>query len=59
VGPAVNEASRIETLCKSLGRPMLLSESFATTLGPHPRLRELGSHSLAGIATPRKIFGIE
>ncbi|HWA46447.1 MAG TPA: adenylate/guanylate cyclase domain-containing protein [Hypericibacter adhaerens] len=58
VGPAVNEASRIETLCKRLERPVLLSESFATALGDHPRLRELGTHELAGLATPRRIFGI-
>lgn len=59
IGPAVNEASRIETLCKRLARPMLLSESFATALGDHPRLRALGTHALAGIPTPRRIFGIE
>jgi adenylate cyclase len=58
VGPAVNEASRIETLCKKLERPVLLSESFAVALGDHPRLCELGTHELAGIATPRRIFGI-
>lgn len=59
VGPAVNEASRIETLCKRLERPVLLSESFAAALGEHPRLTPLGSHALAGIASPRRIFGIE
>jgi adenylate cyclase len=58
VGPAVNEASRLETLCKHLERPVLLSESFATALGEHPRLRELGTHELAGLATPRRIFGV-
>jgi adenylate cyclase len=59
IGPAVNEASRIETLCKHLERPMLLSESFAAALGEHPRLVPLGSHELAGLAEPRRIFGIE
>jgi len=58
IGPAVNEASRLEALCKHLERPMLLSESFATALGQHPRLRELGTHELAGLAEPRRIFGI-
>ena len=29
VGPAVNEASRIEPLCKRLGRDILVSETFA------------------------------
>jgi adenylate cyclase len=58
VGPAVNEASRIETLCKRLERPVLLSESFATALGDHPGLCELGMHELAGLARPRRIFGI-
>jgi adenylate cyclase len=59
IGPAVNEASRIETLCKRLARPVLLSESFAAALGDHARLRPLGTHALAGLATPRRIFGIE
>ena len=58
VGPAVNEASRIETLCKRLERPVLLSESFAAALGDHPGLCELGTHELAGLARPRRIFGI-
>jgi len=58
VGPAVNEASRLETLCKRLERPMLLSESFATALGQHPRLTPLGLHELVGLATPRRIFGV-
>ena len=29
IGPAVNEAARIELLCKELGHPLLVSQAFA------------------------------
>ena len=35
IGPAVNEAARIETLCQPLGRPVLVSAEFAAAVtGP-------------------------
>lgn len=33
IGPTVNEASRIEALCAELGRPLLLSGTFAARCG--------------------------
>ena len=60
VGTAVNEAARIEGLCKQLGRPLLLSSTFAATLaGNEPRLRSLGRHTLAGVAAPAEIWGVD
>lgn len=54
IGPAVNLVSRLEGLCKPLGRSVLISgavaENTATTLMP------LGEHSLRGIADPCAVF---
>ncbi|HEX3523046.1 MAG TPA: adenylate/guanylate cyclase domain-containing protein, partial [Stellaceae bacterium] len=35
IGPAVNEASRIETLCEPLGRKVLVSAEFAAAAGSY------------------------
>jgi adenylate cyclase len=54
IGPAVNEASRIEALCEPLGCHMLLSAAFARAC---PRaLRSLGHHALRGVASPQELF---
>jgi adenylate cyclase len=57
IGPAVNEAARIELLCKELGHPLLVSEAFAdaaTTSRAH--LTSLGRHRLRGVREPAEIF---
>jgi adenylate cyclase len=54
IGQAVNEASRMEALGKSLGRTLLLSETFARSCGRD--CVSLGWHSLRGIAGEREIF---
>lgn len=54
IGPAVNEVSRIEALCATLGHPLLLSPSVAGACG-HP-MRSVGRHSLRGIAGERELF---
>lgn len=53
IGSAVNEASRMEGLCESLGRHLLLSEAFAMVCG-RPSL-SLGSFKLRGIDGERTI----
>jgi adenylate cyclase len=53
IGPAVNELSRMEALGKSLGRELLLSDSFARRCG-RPTV-SLGPHELRGITAPREI----
>lgn len=57
IGPAVNQTSRIESLCKELGVELLISERFAKACG-RP-LRDLGSHSLRGVAEPQKLFTLD
>lgn len=54
IGSAVNLVSRLEGLCKSLGRTVLLSGAFAReTTQP---LISLGEHELRGIAEPCAVF---
>lgn len=56
IGPTVNEASRIEALCAGLGRPLLLSASFATRCG---RLTEsLGRFALRGCVGETEVRGL-
>jgi adenylate cyclase len=54
IGPAVNLVTRIESLCRPLGRPLLASARFASPCGS--RLVSLGRHALKGIAEPAEIF---
>jgi adenylate cyclase len=55
IGPAVNEAARIEGLCKALDRPLLTSASFAESCTCEP-LVSIGHHALRGVPEPREIF---
>jgi adenylate cyclase len=59
IGPAVNEASRIEKLCEPLGRPLLMSQAFAeaATASRH-RLVSLGRHRLRGVREETELFGL-
>jgi adenylate cyclase len=54
IGPAVNEASRMEALCATLGCPLVMSERIARA-SPAP-VRSLGRHRLRGIASGRELF---
>jgi adenylate cyclase len=59
VGSAVNEASRIEGLCRVLQRKVLISGAFheaAVTCGG--RMVSLGVHALRGIRDPQELFTI-
>ena len=54
IGPAVNLVSRLEGLCRPLGRSVLISGAVATeTATP---LVPLGEHVLRGIAAPCAVF---
>jgi len=59
IGPAINEAARMEALCRMLGRNLLISESFHGAAGaPEGLLVALGRHRLAGLPAERPIFGL-
>ena len=54
IGPAVNLVSRLEGLCRPLGRSVLISGAVAAeTARP---LVSLGEHALRGIAKPCAVF---
>ena len=55
IGPAVNEASRIEPLTKTLGQSILMTAAFAQ-LQPAADIRSLGFQVLRGVREPREIF---
>jgi adenylate cyclase len=59
IGPAVNEAARIETLCEPLGRKVLVSAEFAAAAGSCNGLHPLGHHRLRGVREPRAIYGLD
>lgn len=56
IGRAVNAASRVEALSKSLGRAILVTEPVARLLD-RP-LKPLGQHELRGLAAPISIYGV-
>jgi adenylate cyclase len=59
IGRAVNEAARIELLCKELGRNLLLSRAFAEAAGTNgQRLVSLGHHRLRGVREETELFGL-
>jgi adenylate cyclase len=58
IGPAVNEVSRIVSLCRSLQRKVLMSASFAAIV-PQAQLDDLlsiGQHALRGVNRAQELF---
>ena len=59
IGPAVNEASRIESLCDSIGRRLLISSTFAEAATQCAgRLLTVGRHQLRGLDREQEIFTV-
>ena len=57
VGPAVNEASRIQALCRPLERNLLVSSAFhEIACACHGQLQSLGVHGLRGVREPQELF---
>lgn len=55
IGAAVNEASRVESLCKEMGVPLLATEAFARAVGAE-QLRSVGRHTLRGVKREQELF---
>jgi adenylate cyclase len=60
VGPAVNEASRIAAMCRSVDQDVLLSSAFAAAAGSdRERLISVGRYALRGVGRPQELFTLE
>lgn len=60
VGPAVNAASRIQDLCRPLGKDVILSQQFGHIVGIPPGApASLGEHSLRGMPEQQELFCLE
>ena len=56
IGPAVNLVSRLEGLCRPLGRTILISGAVAAETSA--KLIPLGTHPLRGIANPCAVYTV-
>jgi adenylate cyclase len=54
IGPAVNHTARIEQLCRTLNRPVLVSGTLAEAA--NAPVTSLGFHALRGVREPHEIF---
>ena len=59
IGPAVNEASRIEAMCGELDRNWLVSEAFYSfACHCSDRLEAMGRHQLRGVTGQRALYSL-
>jgi adenylate cyclase len=56
LGPAVNEASRIAALSRTLDCKVILSSAFARALDRRDALVSLGRYALRGVSAPQELF---
>jgi adenylate cyclase len=61
VGQAVNEASRISSMCRSADREVLFSSAFRDSLpeGDRPRLVSVGRYALRGVGRSQELFTLD
>ena len=59
IGPAVNEASRIAAMCRSVDQPILMSAAFANVGDIRSRLVSVGRYALRGVSTPQELFTLD
>jgi adenylate cyclase len=59
IGPAVNEASRIAAMCRSVDQPVLMSSAFANVGGIKSRLLSVGRYALRGVAHAQELFTLD
>lgn len=58
IGAAVNEVCRVESLCKTVDAPLLMTKSFAEACGD-ARSTSVGMHALKGVHEPQEIFTLQ
>jgi len=61
VGPAVNETSRIASMCRSVDRPVVLSADFvaATPAAERAALVSVGRFALRGVGRAQELFTLD
>ncbi len=59
IGDAVNVAARIESLTKSLGHDILISEAVYQLVRDQVQVEDLGSHVLKGKAEPLHLYAVQ
>ena len=59
IGPAVNEASRIAAMCRSVDQPLLISATFAEVGDIKRRLVSVGRFALRGVLHPQELFTLD
>jgi adenylate cyclase len=60
VGPAVNEVSRIAALCRSVEQPLLVSSTFADSIGEErKRFVSVGRYALRGVGRPQDLYTLD
>jgi adenylate cyclase len=60
IGTAVNEVSRIATLCRSVDQPLLISSDFAAALGESRNLLvSVGRYALRGVGRPQDLYTLD
>jgi adenylate cyclase len=60
LGPAVNEAARMESLCGSLEQTIIVSTAFAEAAGEaRGLLVSLGRYAMKGIGRPQELFTLD
>ena len=58
ISSSVNEASRLESLCKPLGVRLALSAAFVETAQVQEQARDLGEQTLKGVRAPLRVFTV-
>jgi adenylate cyclase len=61
VGPAVNEANRIASMCSSIGRNVLVSSAFLQALPEEERVQfaSVGRFALRGVGRAQELFTLD
>ena len=61
VGPAVNEVSRIASMCRSVDRAVVISSAFSEAAAPDDRDRmvSLGRFALRGVRRAQELFALD
>lgn len=57
IGAAVNEVTRVESMCKPLGARLLLTRAFVRTWGGSAT--SVGKHALKGVSEPQELFTLD